>query len=156
MEKGSFLSSKSQRESPSREKKNSTLLHICYLKIIQKEKLFSRNCKKLCAKDSESLHFNIITLSLRGGFLFVTDKIKITLPRLALVFNFLTELSNAGNSSALVLSVIILDGAPIQNNSYISRFTKGIFNLKTLKPKYVYSWNINIVLKFLKNWKSHN
>lgn len=43
---------------------------------------FLRKLQRLCATDGENLHLNNITITLKSGFLFVNNEIKIPLPRL--------------------------------------------------------------------------
>lgn len=81
-----------------------------------------------------------------------------------MVIDFLTDLFNSGCSyssvnsakSALAAYVFISDGDPIQNNYHVTRFMRGIFNLRPSRPKYSFSWNVDTVLNFLRNWFPHD
>ena len=51
-----------------------------------------------------------------------------------------------------MLTLVAVNGFKKWNDDPdITRFMKGIYNLRTPVPKYSYTWDVNIVLKFLKN-----
>jgi hypothetical protein len=43
---------------------------------------------------------------------------------------------------------------PVGNHSLVKRFLRGVFNIKPSLPRYVNTWDVNIVLNFLKNMNS--
>jgi hypothetical protein len=47
--------------------------------------------------------------------------------------------------------VVTDDGQPMGKNPIICKLFKAIFNLRTPKPRYTHSWDVSIVLKYLKS-----
>ena len=72
-------------------------------------------------------------------------------------FTFLYE-KNASYSSintakSALLTIVSVNGSKQWNNeSDILRFFKGIFNLKPPKPRYTTTWDVDILLRFLKSF----
>ena len=78
---------------------------------------------------------------------------------LDLVLDFLTTLYDSGlgysaiNTSRSALSSlgIIIDGFVIGSHPIVIRFLKGIYNLRPSMPRYVTTWDVSKVLKYLKS-----
>ncbi|KAH3806244.1 uncharacterized protein LOC127860415 [Dreissena polymorpha] len=75
------------------------------------------------------------------------------------VLDFLTQLFDSGLSydtiniarSALSSLGFLLDGFVVGQHPLIKRFLNGVFNLRPSKARYKDVWDVNIVLKYLKN-----
>lgn len=75
------------------------------------------------------------------------------------IFSFLTNLFDQGYSyssintaKSALLNLVSIEGFNNWSESPdMARFMKGIYNLRTPTPKYSVSWDVNIVLKYLKN-----
>ena len=75
------------------------------------------------------------------------------------MLKFLTELFEAGcgyssiNSARSAVSAISIDAAETLGQCpLISKFMRGVFNSRPQLPRYSMTWDVNIVLTFLKNW----
>ena len=53
--------------------------------------------------------------------------------------------------SALSSIVILPDGTKVGENKFVKQFIKGVCNMKPAKPRYLDSWDPNIVLEMFKN-----
>ena len=58
---------------------------------------------------------------------------------------------SAINTARSALSALFFD-PPVGEDPLISRFMKGIFNLRPSKPRYSKIWNVSTVLSFLEKW----
>lgn len=75
------------------------------------------------------------------------------------VLTYLTELYNAGlgysciNTARSALSSFLQleNCVSVGSHPLVRRFMKGVFNLRPSLPRYNVTWDVNIVLKFLKN-----
>lgn len=75
------------------------------------------------------------------------------------VLTYLTELYNAGlgyscintTRSALSSFLQLENCVSVGSHTLARRFMKGVFNLRPSLPRYNVTWDVNIVLKFLKN-----
>ena len=56
--------------------------------------------------------------------------------------------------SALSAWGVKIDSEPVGAHSMIKRLMKGIYNVRTPKPKYKEIWDINVVLEYLQTFKS--
>ena len=85
-------------------------------------------------------------------------KISITTPSLPELLNFLTLQSKKFSYSALgttrsaLSSFINIDGFKVGEHPIVSRFMSGAFNRKPTFPRYVETWNPQIVLNHLKGY----
>ena len=76
------------------------------------------------------------------------------------VVSFLTELFDQGlgysglNTARSALSTILYNEQGLSIGSYpsVKRFLKGVFELRPPSPRYSYIWDVDIVLKYLKNF----
>lgn len=74
------------------------------------------------------------------------------------VLDFLSELYDRGCSysaintarSALSAIGIISEGFTIGSHPLVVRFMKGVYNLRPAKSRYVYTWDISVVLSYLR------
>ena len=75
------------------------------------------------------------------------------------VLDFMYELYNQGKSysllnttqSALSSFVLFLDGKDLGYHPLISRFLKGVFNLRPPIPRYTHIWDVRPVLNYLRS-----
>lgn len=76
------------------------------------------------------------------------------------VLSFLTNLYNQGaaygtlNSHRSALSLLL--NCDFGNNKLISRFFKGVYKLRPSVPKYIGTWDPQIVLNHIAQWKPHS
>ena len=75
------------------------------------------------------------------------------------LLEFLMELFKKGcgyssiNSARSAVSAITMDMTETLGQSpLISKFMRGVFNSRPQLPRYAATWDVNIVLQFLKNW----
>ncbi|CAC5371905.1 unnamed protein product [Mytilus coruscus] len=66
---------------------------------------------------------------------------------------------NAGYSAlntarSALSSFISVNNVPVGKHALVIRFMKGAFNIKPSLPRYIITWDVNIVLKFLKDLPS--
>ena len=47
---------------------------------------------------------------------------------------------------SLLSTFIIIDGVPVDQHPVITRFMKGVFNIKLALPKYNFKWDVGIVI----------
>ena len=86
------------------------------------------------------------------------QKISITTPSLPQLLNFLTlqskklSYSALGTTRSALSSFINIDGFKVGEHPIISRFMSGAFNRKPTFPRYVETWNPQIVLSHLKGY----
>ena len=83
-------------------------------------------------------------------------------PDISDVLEFLTFLIDQGcgysviNTARSALSTIInVDNLPIGKHSLVKRFVKGVYNIKPSLPRYTATWDVNLVLNFLKSMDSY-
>ena len=64
------------------------------------------------------------------------------------------------NTARSSLSTFInIDGEPVGQHPVITRFMKGVFNIKPALPKYNFTWDVGVVITYLsenvcdKNWR---
>lgn len=66
---------------------------------------------------------------------------------------FLTDRYNAGASygtlNSMRSAIVLISDEKINNSKIVSRFFKGIFRLRPLKPKYDKTWDPGVVLQLL-------
>lgn len=88
------------------------------------------------------------------------NKIMITLPRVCDIVNFLKFLFTKGLSysvinsarSALSSFVNLQDSNhSVGNHPVICRFMRGTFNLRPALPRYVHTWDVSVVINYLKS-----
>lgn len=85
-------------------------------------------------------------------------KISITTPSLPELLNFLTlqskklSYSALGTTRSALSSFINIDGFKVGEHPIVSRFMSGAFNRKPTFPRYVETWNPQIVLSHLKDY----
>jgi hypothetical protein len=79
-------------------------------------------------------------------------------PNVADVLEFLTLFfdSSCGSSAlntarSALSSFISVNNLPVGQHSLVKRFMKGAFNMKPSFPRYTFTWDVNLVLKFLKS-----
>jgi len=85
-------------------------------------------------------------------------------PDVSEVLNFLHKLFEKGlgyssicNHRSALSAIVKVPGTPkLGDHLFISRFMKGIFNLKPPLPRYTKTWDVNILLKYLKALGSNN
>ena len=107
-------------------------------------------------RDSTKLQYSVY---LRKWQKFCLDKnIMFISPCLNDVLCFLLDLSNAGlayssiNSACSALSSLVkIDGCNVGKHPTVIRFMKGIFNRKPSLPRYDCTWDVNMMLNFLKS-----
>jgi integrase len=83
---------------------------------------------------------------------------------IAAVLNCLTEEFAKGNSYSSVntlrsaISAILapIDGTPAGSHPLIKRFMSGVFNIRPSLPRYSYTWDVNIVLRYIKSLGPNN
>ena len=76
-----------------------------------------------------------------------------------IVLKFLNSLHEKGLSyssinsarSALSAFTVLNDGSNVGTNSFVTRFMKGIFNLKPPRPRYNAEWDVKVVLNYLRS-----
>ncbi|XP_035659716.1 uncharacterized protein LOC118404611 isoform X2 [Branchiostoma floridae] len=54
--------------------------------------------------------------------------------------------------SAISSTHLNVEGRPIGAHPLVSRFMKGVFELRPPVPKHVFIWDVSVVLKFLRKW----
>lgn len=85
-----------------------------------------------------------------------TNGINIFDPQLADILTFLTEQFNRGGSYGTINShrsaISLLLGGNIGSDDSIKRLLKGIYKQKPSIPKYIGTWNPQIVLNYVANW----
>jgi len=85
-------------------------------------------------------------------------KISITTPSLPELLSFLTlqskklSYSALGTTRSALSSFINIDGFKVGEHPIVSRFMSGAFNRKPTFPRYVETWNPQIVLSHLKGY----
>jgi hypothetical protein len=79
-------------------------------------------------------------------------------PSVADVLEFLTLFFDSGcaysalNTARSALSSFIsVNNLPVGQHSLVKRFINGVFNMKPSFPRYTFTWDVNLVLKFLKS-----
>ena len=78
------------------------------------------------------------------------------------VLEFLTAFFDQGQSYSAIntarsaLSAVFYKEQTLGNSPIIKRFMKGIFELRPPLPRYSFIWDVNIVLDYLKNFKSQD
>ena len=82
-------------------------------------------------------------------------------PEISHILEFFVTLLDQGcgysaiNTARSALSTIIsVNNMPVGKHSLVKRFLRGVFNIKPSLPRYVHTWDVNIVLNFLKNMNS--
>lgn len=74
-------------------------------------------------------------------------------PSVTTLLAFLTERFKGGASYSALntdrCAVSLISKKKIGENEIISRFMKGVFNLRPARPKYSYTWDVAIVLRYL-------
>ena len=81
-------------------------------------------------------------------------------PSVAYVLDFLADyFQNTGYSAlntarSALSSFIFVNNLPVGKHALVVRFMKGAFNMKPSFPRYTVTWDVNIVLKFLKDMPS--
>ena len=58
--------------------------------------------------------------------------------------------------SAISMTHAPVDGCVIGSHPIVSRFMKGIFQLRMPTPKYLVTWNVSVVLGYLKTLSPKN
>ena len=83
-------------------------------------------------------------------------------PDISDVLEFLTFLIDQGCGYSVIstarsaLSTIInVDNLPIGKHSLVKRFVRGVYNIKPSLPRYTATWDVNLVLNFLKSVDSY-
>ena len=82
-------------------------------------------------------------------------------PNVTDVIEFLTELFQSGigysclNTARSALSSVIIfsDNTPDGSHPLVARFMKGVFERRPSLPKYTSTWDVNVVLTFLRTFK---
>ena len=90
----------------------------------------------------------------------VKFKVKPNKPSVYQVIRFLSELFHNGLGysaigtarSAISNYAEPVDGFQLGSHPKITRFIKGIYNLKPPKPKYTHAWDVNTVLEKIRSW----
>ena len=80
------------------------------------------------------------------------------------VLNFLCTVYTEGkgysavNTARSALSLILpsIDGHAVGTHPLVSRFVKGVGRLKPPKPRYNYTWDVDLVFKLFETWPSNN
>lgn len=82
-------------------------------------------------------------------------------PDISYILEFFVTLLDKGcgystiNTARSALSTVIsVNNLPVGQHSLVKRFLRGVFNIKPSLPRYVHTWGVNIVLRFLKNMNS--
>ena len=55
------------------------------------------------------------------------------------------------HKSAICQTLTLLGNLSFENNSYIQRFLKGVFNLRPPRPRYLFTWDVGKVLSYLES-----
>ena len=87
------------------------------------------------------------------------QKIDPVRPTLTMVLDFLTDLyeqgqqySSLNTARSALSSVIVLSGeVPIGKHPLVCRFLKGVFQERPALPRYVDTWDVGLVLNYVKN-----
>lgn len=82
-----------------------------------------------------------------------------TSPSVKLLLDYLSILFQKGRSyscinshkSAICQTLTLLGNLSFENNSYIQRFLKGVFNLRPPRPRYLFTWDVGKVLSYLES-----
>jgi hypothetical protein len=89
------------------------------------------------------------------------NNVNVWNPDISHILEFVVTLLNQGcgysviNTARSALSTIIfINNMPLAKYSLVKRFLRGVFNIKPSLPRYVNTWDVNIVLNFLKNMNS--
>lgn len=53
--------------------------------------------------------------------------------------------------STISVTHVVVDGIPVGSHPLIKRFMKGVFELRPPQPKYRETWNVSVVLEYLKS-----
>lgn len=81
-------------------------------------------------------------------------------PRVPQVLNFLDALHKEGRGysalntarSALSAFLPLYEGLSIGGHPYVRLFLKGVYNISHPTPRYMNTWDLQLVLNFLKSW----
>ena len=75
------------------------------------------------------------------------------------VLDFLAHLLESGcgfsainTARSALSSIILVNSVPVGQHSLVKRFMRGVFNIKPSLPRYVHTWDVNVVLTYLKLW----
>ena len=81
------------------------------------------------------------------------NKLNCYKPTRSSILSFLTQKFNEGSSYGTLNSarsaISLISGEKIGEDDTICRFLKGVSKLRPPRPKYEYTWDVNIVLKYL-------
>ena len=105
--------------------------------------VFIRKWKRFCAKKSE----NYMQATPERVLEFLTE----------LYFVHGASYSSLNTARSALAAFLILDGPySVGSHPLISRFLKGVFQLRPPKPRYSQIWDVKIVLNFLRKWSPAN
>ena len=89
------------------------------------------------------------------------NNVNVWNPDISHILEFFVTLLDQGcgysaiNTARSALSTIIfINNMPVGKHSLVIIFLRGVFNIKPSLPRYVNTWDVNIVLNFLKNMNS--
>lgn len=84
-------------------------------------------------------------------------------PNISDVLEFFTFLLDQGcgysainTARSALSSVIYVNNLPVGKHSLVKRFLRGVFNIKPSLPRYTETWDVNLVLNFLKSMDSYD
>ena len=80
-----------------------------------------------------------------------------------IILKFLSELYHCGTGysgintakCAIANYATLVGGQPIEGNQVLSKFMKGIFNLKPPQSRYARIWNVSLVLNYIRSLPEH-
>ena len=91
----------------------------------------------------------------------LNKKFNIWNPHISQVLDFLTLLLDQGcgysainTARSALSSIITVNNLPVGQHSLVKRFLKGVYNVKPSFPRYIQTWDVNVVLNFLKSMDS--
>lgn len=104
-------------------------------------------------------HFNNI-IDHRDQFILLWSHGEMLRPDISHILYFFATLLNQGcgysaiNTACSALSTIFfVNNMSVAKHSSVKRYLRGVFNIKPSLPRYVNTWNVNIVLNCLKSKK---
>ena len=75
---------------------------------------------------------------------------------LTLLYHKGLSYSSINSAKSALASFVVIEGEfSLSNSPDVTRFMRGIFNLRTPKPKYSVTWDVNVVLEQLRLWFPH-
>ena len=135
----------------------STSSSLLIRKAVQAQGIQGRTFEIICASWRESNKRQYASYLSRWNQFCVSRNSDLLRPTVALVFEFLTKLFEEGlgysaiNTARSAISAVTQTA--IGSHCQITRFLKGVFELRTPLPKYTHTWNVAILLDYFRKQK---